>query len=149
MRIFGLRETEFGLHIQGRWRLMPTAKITFYKCIQDSQDYGSDDEHMVSRVFFTFEFGGQKYDLYADIKQTVGANYEEGDIEVMSPAGYEGPFNYQAFRDAAEKYYRGLVGPSGTGINIRGGSNIGMRNNLFSGNIMVIEFEIGGSATAW
>jgi hypothetical protein len=26
---------------------MKTARITFYKCIQDSQEYGSDDEHMV------------------------------------------------------------------------------------------------------
>ncbi|MDO9532966.1 MAG: hypothetical protein Q7O12_12665 [Deltaproteobacteria bacterium] len=127
---------------------MATAKITFYKCIQDSQDYGSDDEHMVSRVFFTFEVGDKKYDLYADIKQTVGANYEEGAIEVMRPAGYEGPFNYQVFRDAAEKYYRGLVGSSGTGINIQGGSNIRMRNNTFYRN-MAVECEVGGSTTAW
>ena len=31
------------------------ARVTFYKCIQDSQDYGSDDEHMVSRIFFFLE----------------------------------------------------------------------------------------------
>ncbi len=127
---------------------MATAKITFYKCIQDSQDYGSDDEHMVSRVFFTFEIGDNKYDLYADIKQTVGASYEEGAIEVMSPSGYEGPFNYQAFRDAAEKYYRGLVGSSATGIKIQGGSNIRMRNNTFYRN-MAVECEVGGSTAAW
>ena len=127
---------------------MATAKIIFYKCIQDSQDYGSDDEHMVSRVFFTFEIGGKKYDLYADLKQTVGASYEQGAIEVMSPAGYEGPFNYQAFRDAAEKYYRGLVGSSATVIKIQGGSNIRMRNNTFHRK-MAVECEVGGSTTGW
>lgn len=28
------------------------AQITFKRLVQDSQDYGSDDEHMVSRAFF-------------------------------------------------------------------------------------------------
>lgn len=32
--------------------VIETARITFHKLIQDSQDYGSDDEHMVSRAFF-------------------------------------------------------------------------------------------------
>ncbi len=127
---------------------MKTAKITFYKCIQDSQDYGSDDEHMVSRVFFTFEIGDKKYDLYANIKQTVGAYYEDGPIEVMSPEAYQGPFPYQCFRDAAEKYYRSLVGSSGRGINIQGGSNIRMRNNTFE-QIMAVECDVSGLTAAW
>ena len=29
---------------------MVTATITLHKLIQDSQEYGSDDEHMVSRT---------------------------------------------------------------------------------------------------
>jgi hypothetical protein len=29
---------------------MAKVKITFQKCIQDSQEYGSNDEHMVSRI---------------------------------------------------------------------------------------------------
>jgi hypothetical protein len=127
---------------------MATAKITFYKCIQDSQDYGSNDEHMVSRVFFTFEIGGKKYDLHADIKQAVGASYETGPIEVGSPEGYKGPFNYEAFRDAAEKYYRRLVGSSATGIRIQGGSNIRMRNNTFIQE-MAVECEVGEGTPAW
>ena len=79
------------------------ARVTFFKCIQDSQDYGSNDEHMVSRVFFVLEIGGKKFDLYADIKQTVGGDYETGPIEVAQPENYRGPFNYRAFRDAARK----------------------------------------------
>ncbi len=31
---------------------MPTAKIEFIKCHQASQEAGSDNEHMVSKVLF-------------------------------------------------------------------------------------------------
>ena len=55
--------------------LMPHAKITFHELIQDSQDYGSNDEHMVSRVFFDLEFDGEtKRGLYAHVKQPVGSS---------------------------------------------------------------------------
>lgn len=103
----------------------------FYKCVQDSQDYGSDDEFMVSRAFFALEIDGKKYDCYVNLKQTVGSNFETGVIEVGPIAGYNGPFNYNAFRDEAEKYFRKLVGSSASGIRISGASNIRMRNNTF------------------
>ena len=34
---------------------MKKARVTFRKCIQDSQEYGSNNEYMVSRVFFDLE----------------------------------------------------------------------------------------------
>src|SRR5882672_7037844 len=108
------------------------AIVTFTKCIQDSQDYGSDDEHMASRIFFDLEVDGQpRLGLHVDVKQVVGSSYETGDIEVGRPVGYRGPFNYIAFRDAVERYFRSLVGSAGSGIRITGGSNIRMRNNTF------------------
>lgn len=68
------------------------ATITFTKCIQDSQDYGSDDEHMASRVFFDLEMDGQTHPgLHVDVKQVVGSSYETGDIEVGRPAGFREP----------------------------------------------------------
>lgn len=127
---------------------MGTAKITFHKCIQDSQDYGSNDEHMVSRVFFIFELSGKKFDLHADIKQTVGSKYETGPIEVGGPQGYKGPFNYNAFRNAAEKYYRKLVGSTATGIRIQGATNIRMRDNTFIQQ-MTVECEVDEGAGGW
>jgi hypothetical protein len=127
---------------------MGTAKIKFYKCIQDSQDYGSDNEHMVSRLFFTFELFDKKFDLHVDIKQAVGITYETGPIEVGTPEGYKGPFNYEAFRNAAEKYYRRLVGSTATGIRIQGGSNIRMRNNTFIQE-MTVECEVDEGTAAW
>jgi len=33
-------------------RQMSQISVTFHKLIQDSQEFGSDDEHMVSRAFF-------------------------------------------------------------------------------------------------
>lgn len=117
-------------------------KGLFYKCVQDSQEYGSNDEHMVSRVFFSLEIDGKKYEgLYSDIKQTVGSSFETGVIEVGPPVGYDGPLNYMAFRDAAEKYYRQLVGSKASGIHIEGGSNIRMTNNTFVIS-MPFEFDV-------
>ena len=132
---------------------MSKAKIIFYKCIQDSQDYGSDDEHMVSRVFFDLEIGEETFEgLYANIKQAVcgdydtGPIYDTGSIEVSQPFGYEGAFNHHAFRDCAEKFYRSCVGSEGTGIRIgEGAQNIRMRNNVHIKE-MVCEFEIGGGS---
>jgi hypothetical protein len=123
------------------------ATITFTRCVQDSQDYGSDDEHMISRVFFDLDVDGRAYTaLYVDIKQAVGSDYETGDIEVGMPTGYSGPFNYFAFRDAVERYYRGLVGSAGSGIRIQGGRDIRMRNSTFvSPGVEVFEIDASTS----
>ena len=110
-----------------------TAVIRFYECIQDSQDFGSTDEHMVSRVFFDLEINGEKYEgLSADLKQLVGSAFKDENIEVGPPRGYDGPFNANEFAKAAKEYYLGLVGPSASGIRIgEGATNIRMRNNRF------------------
>ncbi|MBI5966876.1 MAG: hypothetical protein HY882_03315 [Deltaproteobacteria bacterium] len=124
-------------------------KVTFTKCIQDSQDYASTEEHMVSRVFFDLEIGGKRYPgLYVDIKQPVGGDFEKTPLEVGTPKGYSGPLSYSAFREAAEAYYRGCVGRQGTGIRIAGGSNIRMRNNTFI-ITKVVEFETDTDTIGW
>jgi len=111
---------------------MATFRITFHQLIQDSQDYGNDDEHMISRVFFSLEVDGKGAgDFTADLKQVVGSNIETGEIEVGAPSGYDGPFNHQGFSEAARKYFRSLIGSQGSGIHIAGGTNIRMRNNRF------------------
>ena len=127
---------------------MTTAIIIFNRCIQDSQEYGSDDEHMISRVFFTLEIGDRRIDLHADIKQAVGSSYETGPVEVGMPEGHRGPFNYEVFRDAAERYYRSLVGSGAGVINIQGGTNIRMQNNTFNKQ-MSVEFDIDETSGGW
>ena len=135
---------------------MAKIKITFHKCIQDSQEYGSNDEYMVSRIFFSLEVTKiennvakvDKYDnLYADLKQVIGGKFERNPIEVSPPylssgEPYSGVMNYQAFRNAAEDYFRGLVGTKASGIHIGGGSNIRMYNNLF-----MKEYSVGFQAS--
>ena len=128
---------------------MADAKINFTKLIQDSQEYGSDDQHMVSRAFFSIEVEGNKpVDSYVDIKQTVGTDFETAKLEVSSPSDYEGPYNYMAMRQLAEHYYRSLVGKSGSGISIQGGSNIRMSNNTFSAPFSH-DIEVGKECPAW
>ena len=141
---------------------MAKVKITFHECIQDSQEYGSDDEHMVSRVFFSIEVSKaenqetrvETYDnVYANLKQTVGGKFEETPIEVSSPyhsSGelYSGPMNYGEFRKAAENYFRNLVGSQGTGIHIEGGGSARMYNNRFRQEYSV-EFEAADTRSAW
>ena len=109
---------------------MSTAIVHFSRCIQDSQDFGSDDEHMVSRVFFSVEAEGRTFEnLVVDVKQTVGAAFETAPLEVSRARGFT--LNYDQFREAVEDYYRSCVGSGGRGIRIEGGTNIRMRNNLF------------------
>jgi hypothetical protein len=128
---------------------MVPAKISFRELIQDSQDYGSDDEHMVSRVFFDFEIEGSVHsNLYADVKQPVGSSFETAPLEVSRPSDYKGPFNWQCFRDAVEQYYRSLVGSQGRGIRIEGASNIRMRNNRFV-QPRVVEYEVDPKGGSW
>jgi len=124
---------------------MAKGRAIFRELLQDSQDLGSDDEHMVSRVFFDFEFEGAAHrGLHADIKQPVGSSYATAPLEVSKPANYKGPFNYAAFRNAVEAYYRGFVGAQGGGIRVGGGSNIRMRNNRFTKE-STIEFNVDSS----
>src|SRR4030042_1205281 len=59
---------------------MPKAKtkVSFTKCIQNSQDYGSTDEHMVSRLFFDLAIGDKRHSgLCVDIKQAVVGDFEK------------------------------------------------------------------------
>jgi hypothetical protein len=131
------------------WRNLAHAKIKLQRLVQDSQEYGSDDEHMVSRVFFELEIDGTNYQgLHCDVKQIVGSSIETAPLEVSAPTGYKGPFNHQAFQKIVERYFRGLVGSQGRGIRITGGSNIRMQNNTFV-QPSEATFEVQVSGGTW
>ena len=130
---------------------MAKLKLLFIKIIQDSQEYGSDNQHMVSRVFFDIELKGViTRGLYADVKQPVGADFERDPLEVSFPRGYRGPIDYAKFRAEVEEYYRESIGSRGTGIRIGGGANIRMMNNTFI-RPKIVEFDIneGGEPSGW
>src|SRR5437867_10705217 len=118
---------------------MPNVTVTFKECIQDSQDFASDDEHMVSRVRMAIAVDGKPQGSFnADLKQTVGSDYETGPIEVGPPIEdgtqrpYRGPFSQTEFAKEAAAYFRSLVGSQGGGIRLGSGSqNVRMRGNRF------------------
>lgn len=110
---------------------MANAQVTFNTCIQDSQDYGSDDEHMVSRLFFTMRFQDIVKDGVTDIKQVVGSEFETTPLEVTPPQGFN-MLNYEEFRKSAETYYRSCIGGQGSVIRIENCANVRMRNNVIA-----------------
>jgi len=125
------------------------AKMIVHKCLQDSQDLGSDNEHMNSRVFFTLEIDGKRFEnLHADIKLSVGGEFEKDNIEVFLPEEYKGRLNYDDFRKSIETYYRSLIGSQGTGIRVSGGGSVRMRNNTFQKE-MIFEFDISEPNASW
>lgn len=123
---------------------MATIRIRFTGALQDRQDLASSDEQMLSTVYFDVELDGKVWPgQEVVVKQTAGSDFEldRGTLEVLGIPSYEGPQNYAAFRDAVEDYYRSLIGSTGSGIRITGGStNIRMRNNMFQSEF-VAEFE--------
>ena len=120
---------------------MPSFKVTFRGCLPDLQEYGSNDDYVVSRVFFTLAVDGAVVgDFSADVKQVVGGDAERADIEVSAPSGYDGPFEAQKFSDAVKNYFCDLVGSQGRGIGIAGVGYVRMPNNRLDVE-RVFEFE--------
>jgi hypothetical protein len=130
---------------------MIKGKLVFIRVIQDSQEYGSDDEHMVSRVFFDLEVGGEVHrGLYSDVKQTVGESYETAPLEVSLPRGYKGSLGYGGFRQHIETYYREAFGSSAKGIRFEPGAKGRMWGNLYvSTKVVNIEVDEKMDPSAW
>jgi hypothetical protein len=110
---------------------MPQVVVRFTECRQNSQEAGTDDEHMVSRVFFNIEVDGtQRGDYYVDLKQTVGSTMVEGLIQVPWPTAYKGPWNQETFANAVREYFGQCVGPTASVVQIGSGA-IAMHETRF------------------
>jgi hypothetical protein len=108
---------------------MAIIKILFHRALVDAQEYGSNDEFMVSRVFFSIEdTRGQHNDLYVDVKQTVGSDFESAPLEIGIPKVYDKAINYERFRNAIESYYRKLIGSQGRAIHVQGKGKVRLFN---------------------
>ncbi len=117
-------------------------ELTFEGCVQDSREYGSDWEQIVSRVFYWLKReGGPRGDfrrdlelvsgayfakvkidppdgytgpmLYAELRQRVGEDFQTGRIEVAPPAGHREAFHEADFAKEAVAYFRGLMSDAG------------------------------------
>jgi hypothetical protein len=88
--------------------------VEFEGIVVKSQEAGSTDDHMVSRVAFLLYVEGQrKGQFFTDLKQTVGAPMSSEAIEVGPPKGYDGPFEQNKFASAARDYFLDAIGPRG------------------------------------
>jgi hypothetical protein len=118
--------------------------------MQDFQEYGSDSEHMVSRIVFTLDIDGRQTGLHVDLKQKVGSSFVDGPIEIDIPteAGstkaekYRCLLSYEAFSRAVESYYRGLVGSVGAMDGMGGGK--ARTRNIILNEKQVASFDISG-----
>jgi len=80
--------------------------------VYNATEFGSNDEIIVSRIFYDMSVNGQKRgEFYSDLTHRVETLEPEA-IEVTHPSGYTGPFNHAAFADKLIAYYQGIMSRS-------------------------------------
>ena len=125
---------------------MAIATVTFRRCLVNAPEYGSDDNHVGSRVFFDLHREGREFvNVYVDVKQATGEGAEREPLVVTPPHGYDGPLNVPVFHSLVEFYYRQAVGGASGLSGIQG---LGMRlTDWVIERDMRVQFEISGSET--
>ena len=104
---------------------MPTGTIEF-KCIrvntQRISTFAPDESHIGSLIEFDLKIGDERLrDLNAEIRQLNGTDFQSQPLEVGNVIGYNGPWNYEEFREFCGRYYRDVIGSSGMGLTINRG----------------------------
>ena len=130
---------------------MPKAQLIFTTIIQDSQEFGSNNEHMVSRVFFDLRVGGDLHaGLAADVKQVIGTEYENAPLLVSMPQSLAGSVSYADFRKHVEQYYRESFGSSGSAFRFGPGTKVRTMHNVVScRSVAEIEFLDSQRKAGW
>ncbi|WP_125917215.1 hypothetical protein [Hymenobacter coccineus] len=130
--------------------------IMFTSCTINSQEYGSNNEHMVSRVNFIIKPGDDFFDehrrsISCTVCQAYGENYtfETSPLEVENPPELVRKINYSEFQFSVERYFRSVLGNNGGGFRLNNAHDIAMRNMTFDiEGLAVIHAAESGSA-AW
>jgi hypothetical protein len=104
---------------------MPTGTIEF-KCIrinlQRIATFEPDESQIDSLIEFDLTIGDERLrDLSAEVRQLNGTDFQSQPLEVGNIMGYNGPWNYEEFREFCERYYRDVIGSSGMGLSINRG----------------------------
>ena len=116
--------------------MVKSVPITFHKIEVCSQDLGSTDEHMVSRLHAEVTPTGQpRRPITVAIKQTVGSTFDRESIEVLGcPDGLDAI----AFRGEVADYYLGLVSTStGAAIRLERAASLKLRNCSLARDVSV------------
>jgi hypothetical protein len=104
---------------------MPTGTIEF-KCIRINlkriSTFEPDERQIDSLIEFDLKIGDERLkDLRAEVRQLNGTDFQSQPLEVGNIIGYNGPWNYEEFRNFCERYYRDVIGSSGMGRAIHRG----------------------------
>ena len=104
---------------------MPTGTIEF-KCIRINlkriSTFEPDERHIDSLIEFDLKIGDVRLrDLNAEVRQLNGTDFQSQPLEVGNVVGYNGPWNYEEFREFCGRYYRDVIGSSGMGVTINRG----------------------------
>ena len=104
---------------------MPTATIEF-KCIRINlkriSTFEPDENHIDSLIEFDLTVGDEHLvDLNTEVRQLNGTDFESQTLDVGNVIGYNGPWNYEEFRESCQNYYRAVIGSSGMGPAIKRG----------------------------
>ena len=112
---------------------MPKALLIFNMIIQDSQEFGSNNMEMVSRVFFDLRIGSDlNTGFSADVKQPIGADHERDPLEISLPKSLVGAIHSEDLRDFVERYYRESLAPPTSSYGFGPGTRIRMMHNVVS-----------------
>ncbi|MCZ6801362.1 MAG: hypothetical protein O7F12_12830 [Nitrospirae bacterium] len=120
---------------------MPTATVAFRRCIINSPEYGSDEDHVGSRIFFDLAMDDVGFaNVYVDVRQFLDEAAEDQPLLVSPPQGYDGPLNSLVFQGVIEFYYRHAVGAKWSMLGMKG---VSMRlEGWMVEQEMLVEFEV-------
>lgn len=120
---------------------MASAMAAFRRCVINAPEFGSDETHIGSRIFFDLAVEGVSYaNLYVDVRQRVDDETDQHPLLVSRPQKYEGPFNTSVFQGLVEFYYRHAVGAKWSMFGMKG---IGMRLEGWTvEQEMLVQFEV-------
>jgi len=130
---------------------MPKAQLVFTTIIQDSQEFGSNSQHMVSRLFFDLRVGNDLHTGFSvDIKQKVGDECGHVPLEVSMPHSLAGSISFIDFRKHVEHYYRESFGSTASAFQFGPGAKVRMMHNVVSRrSVAEIEFLDGRRKAGW
>ncbi len=126
------------------------AKVIFKGLFQGQHNYhfsNQSENVMVATIDLVYK--NQNFRI--EVKQPYGTSFEEDEgFEVYIPFdSLLRELNYSALSDKLEEYYRSLIGSTGRGIRIEGGSNIQMSNNSFVQPMLVDIPLASDNGTTW
>ena len=98
---------------------MRRGRLEFTNLNYDSQELGSTEEQIVSRIFFDLYVRGDIHmGLFSDVRQVAGTNIDHASLEISLPPLLKDVINRQEFQDRVQENYREAVRSNGLGSQV-------------------------------